>query len=152
MNFKKALEDLYIFIEDMQSASKKLTRTKMVNSTIPISTISKFHQSNRKTGFKFTVTTLHKIAKRIDFLNKKNDETTTYAKDLNKMIKQFIKNYILVDKRSILAENYNLRFWSLERMYNFNIRKTSISIGTLIEYAEAVQYQRPLKSKQEDKN
>ncbi len=50
------------------------------------------------------------------------------------------------------TENYNLKFWSLERMYNFNIRKTSISIVTLIEYAEAVQYQRPLKSQQEDNN
>ncbi|RIN27720.1 hypothetical protein [Staphylococcus succinus] len=152
MDFKKALEDLYVFIEDMQSASKKLTRTKMVSSAIPISTISKFHQSKREKGFKFTVTTLYKIAKRIDSLNKKNDEPTTYAKDLEKIIKRFIKNYILVDKRSKLAENYNLKFWSLERMYNFNIRKTSISIVTLIEYAEAVQYQRPLKSKQEGNN
>ncbi|WP_436962349.1 hypothetical protein [Staphylococcus shinii] len=152
MDFEKALEDLYVFIENMQNASKKLTRTKMVNAAIPISTISKFNQTKREQGFKFTVTTLHKIAKRIDFLNKKNNEPTTYAKDLDKIIKHFIKNYILIDKRSKLAENYNLKFWSLERMYNFNISKTSISIVTLIEYAEAVQYQRPISSKQEGNN
>ncbi|MEX2935973.1 hypothetical protein [Staphylococcus saprophyticus] len=144
MNFKKALEDLYSIIEDMQQASKELTRTKMVSTNIPISTITKFHQAKRKTGFKFTVTTLHKIAKRIDYLSKKDENTTTYAKDLEKMVKKFIKTFILVDKRARLVEKYNLKFWSLERMYHFNIRKTAISITTLVEYAEAVQYERPL--------
>lgn len=144
MDFKKALEDLYTIIEDMQHASKNLTRTKMVSATTPISTLSKFNQSNRKDGFNFTVTTLHKLAKRIDFLNKKEEKATTFAKDLEKMIKSFIKNYILTDKRARLVEKYNLKYWSLERMHNFNIRKTAISIMTLVEYAEAVQYERPL--------
>lgn len=150
MDFKESLENLYRFLEDMQAASKKLTRTKMVTSSIPISTISKFHQTSRKEGFSLTVTTLHKIAKRIDFLNKKNGEPTTYAKDLEKMLNGFIKDYILVEKRARLVEKYNLRFWSLERMHNFNIRKTAISVVKLVEYAESVQYQRPLKSNRED--
>jgi hypothetical protein len=144
LDFKKAVEDLYTIIEDMQQASKKLTRTKMVSANIPISTITKFHQAKRKDGYNFTVTTLHKIAKRIDAVNKKMEQVTTYAKDLEKMVKSFIKKYILVDKRARLVEKYNLKFWSLERMYHFNIRKTAISITTLVEYAEAVQYKKLL--------
>lgn len=147
MGFEKAIEDLYSMIEDIQHTSKKFTRTKMVSNNIPISTISKFYQSQRKDGFNFTVTTLHKIAKRIDFLNKKEGKPTTYAKTFEKMINSFIKKYILVEKKSNLVKKYNLNHYSLNRMIKFNIRNTAISMNTLVEYAKAVQYNQPLKDR-----
>lgn len=147
MGFEKALEDLYTSIENIQHASKKFTRTKIVGGNIPISTISKFYQAQRKDGFNFTVTTVHKIAKRVDFLNKKEEKPTAYARAFEKIVNSFIKKYILVESQRKLDKKYNLNRYSLNRMTNFNIRKTAISINTLVEYAKAVQYKQPLKDR-----
>ncbi|MCD9074460.1 hypothetical protein LDL00_11555 [Staphylococcus epidermidis] len=144
MEYKEALDELYACLEKIQRESKRLTRTRMITSNNSISVLGKFNQASRQKGYHLSVITLHNIAKRIDFLNRKDGMPTNYAQELESIINKFIKRYILVEQRYQLVKKYNLTWGSLQRMNEFNIRKTSIGLEKILQYSDAVQLNRPL--------
>ncbi|MFW3619470.1 hypothetical protein [Staphylococcus caprae] len=144
MEYKEALDKLYACLEELQRESKRLTRTKMITPNISISVLGKFNQASRQKGYHLSVLTLHSIAKRIDFLNRKDGSPTNCAQEFETIINKFIKRFILVEQRYQLVKKYNLTWGSLQRMNDFNIRKTSIGLEKILQYSDAVQLNRPL--------
>lgn len=150
MNYNEAVTNIYQSVEQLQEETKKRKRADIITSSLPISTLDKFNQVNTKEGIHITVITVHKVAKRIDALNRKQKTPTTYAKEFEKLIKYFIKHFILVDKKLKLTHKYQMNFETLSRMSDFNIRKSSISVNTLLYYAYAIEHDQPLKKRSGD--
>lgn len=144
MEYNEVLDELYACLENIQKESKRLTRTRMITQKNSISVLGKFNQASREKGYHLSVVTLHNIAKRVDFLNRKDGAPTNYAQELENIINKLIKQFILVEQRYQLVEKYNLTWGSLQRMNEFNIRKTSIGLEKILQYSDAVQFNRPL--------
>lgn len=114
--------------------SKTHTPTEMILGNIPHSTVSNFNYGIKDNPLKVNTSTLYKIVKRLDELEK----DTTYYKDLCKVIKEFVQKNIMVDSISNLVSEFGLNYITLHKISDYKLT-TPYRLVTLKQYAEQVE-------------
>lgn len=130
-NDLKQIEDYILYLTEQ---SKKHATTDMILGGIRQSTIINFNYKVADNPLNITTVTICKITKRLDELEK---EPSSYQKDFKKMIKDFIKKYILIDDINNLIK-YDLNYTTLHKIKDYTL-KTPYRLITLKKYAEILE-------------
>ncbi|HHD0846060.1 hypothetical protein [Staphylococcus capitis] len=131
-NDLKELEDYIIFLINQ---SKKHTPTEMILGNIPHSTVINFNYSLYKKPLSINSTTLRKIVRRIDELEK----TSTYYDELCKRVKNFIEKNIMIGSISYLTKELGLNYTTLHKIKDYQLT-TPYRLITLENYAKQIRH------------